>query len=167
MVQKVKNSYFRICCIVIFFMSSCTYFETKKISSEVFLEEEINSINWKDVDQYPVFAPCEHLVDKSNQKLCFESTLTTRIHSFINSKHMVTHRDLNDTVKVGFLITKTAEISVTNIIIDSILGATLPQLENWLVESMDSIKVIAPAYKRGIPVNTEFTLPIVLKTQEL
>lgn len=148
-------------------MSSCTYFETKKISSEKFLEEEIKSINWKDVDQYPVFEPCGHIVEKANQKLCFESTLTTQIHSFIQSKNIIIHRDLNDTVKLDFLVTKTAEISVTDIKLDSVLQVTVPQLENWLVESIDSIKVVAPAYKRGIPVNTEFTLPIILKTQGL
>ena len=167
MLQKVKNSYFRICCFVIFIMSSCTYFETKKISSETFLEEELKSINWKDVDQYPVFTNCEDISDKLTQKSCFESTLTTQIYQFINSKNIIANRDLNDTVNLDFLVTNTALISVTNIEMDSLLGAAFPQLEKWLLESIDSISVVAPAYKRGIPVNTEFSLPIVIKTQGL
>lgn len=163
----MKNSCFRICCFAVFIMSSCTYFETKKISSETFLEEELKSINWKDVDQYPVFANCENISDKLTQKSCFETTLTTQIYEYINSKNIVANRDFNDTVKLDFLVTNAAHVSVTNIDIDSLLLEAFPQLEKWLLESIDSISVVAPAYKRGIPVNTEFSLPIIIKTQDL
>ena len=45
--------------ILSLFFYSCEYFETKKISSETFVKDEIKSINWKDVDQYPIFKNCE------------------------------------------------------------------------------------------------------------
>ena len=47
------------------------------------------------------------------------------------------------------------------------LGATLKTIEQLSYIQIDSISVVAPAYKRGIPVNTEFSLPIVIKTQGL
>jgi hypothetical protein len=34
-------------------------------------------------------------------------------------------------------------------------------LKQWILESVDSMKLVAPAYKRGIPVATYFALPIV------
>ena len=54
-------------------ISSCQFFETEKISTETFLKEEINAINWKDVDRYPVFKECEGISDKLETKSCFET----------------------------------------------------------------------------------------------
>ena len=49
---------------------------------------------------------------------------------------------------------------------DSLTKAELPRLEETLRKKIDSIALTAPAYKRGIPVKTKFTLPIVLQTDD-
>ena len=72
--------------ILSLFFYSCEYFETKKISSETFVKDEIKSINWRDVDQYPIFKNCELVSNKEQQKSCFESTLSSYIYQSINSK---------------------------------------------------------------------------------
>ncbi len=157
--------------IVIFLLlclaSSCQFFETEKISTETFYEEELKSIDWKDVDQYPAFAQCEAYSEKLAQKSCFENTLSSRIHEFINTKKVSAARPLNDTVKLKFSVTKEADLSVLKIQMDSLLRTEFPLLEEWISESIDSIEVVAPAYKRGIPIKTQFTLPIVIKTGDL
>ena len=42
-----------------------------------------------------------------------------------------------------------------------------PLLPRWIEESIDSLHPVAPAYKRGIPVATQFVLPIIVKTNSL
>lgn len=157
---------YRLFLIVFFFLAtSCQFFETKKISTETFYEEEIKSINWKDVDQYPAFKDCEKFTEKNIQKTCFESTLTSHLYNSISSKNIIARHRLQDTITLKFSISKTGELRVTKIEIDSLLEVDFPMLKQYILQSIDSLPTVAPAYKRGIPVNTTFVLPIVFQTQ--
>ena len=150
--------------LLIIGFTSCQFFETEKISSETFLNEEINSINWKDVDQYPVFTECEHFTEKLEQKKCFETTVTSRLYKSILSENMLVTRDMHDTLLLEVTVNEKGKLSIVNIVADSVLTAQLPLLEINIKRSIDSLQPIAPAYKRGIPVRTTFILPIVIKT---
>ena len=140
------------------------YFETKKISSETFVKDEIKSINWKDVDQYPIFKNCELISNKEQQKSCFESTLSSYIYLSINVEETVVTTDLNETLTIDFMVDKKGKLMITSMIIDSLISAQIPLLEKNIKKAMDSIQPIAPAYKRGIPVKTSFQLPLEIKT---
>ena len=159
----MKRWLFYFLCII--GISSCRYFETEKISKETFLEEELKSITWNEIDQYPVFLECENLIEKIAQKSCFESTLTSHLYQAIPSEEIKVSDDLNDTVKVYFSINNKAKLSISEIKMDSLTKAHLPLLETWLLESIIDVSLIAPAYKRGIPVETNFILPVVIQTK--
>lgn len=147
--------------------TSCQYFETEKVSTETFYEEELKTINWNDVDQYPVFKACDSLQLKEAQKACFEKTLATHLCKTISSKHIIAMQSIfGDTVQLQMAVSKRGELSVENMEMDSVVQQEFPELQNWLLQSIDSIKIVAPAYKRGIPVATKFTLPIVFNTTE-
>ncbi|MFT4698915.1 MAG: hypothetical protein ACI9SJ_002073 [Flavobacteriaceae bacterium] len=150
-------------CVIGF--SSCRYFETEKISKESFLEEELKSITWNEIDQYPVFLACENLIEKAAQKTCFESNLTRHLYQAIPSEEIKVTDDINDTVKVYFSINNQAELSIIEIKMDPITKAHLPLLETWFLESIKDLSLIAPAYKRGIPVETNFILPVIIQTK--
>ena len=148
--MKVKN------CLVLVVLSvlipSCQFFETEKISSETFLKEEIKSINWKDVDQYPVFLNCESFTEKKQQKNCFENTLSSHLYQVINSEN--------------FLVDEKGKLAIASMKIDSLLKVQIPSLAANIIEGIKTLQPIAPAYKRGIPVKTTFKLPLVIKTSD-
>jgi len=148
-------------------LTSCQFFETEKISKETFYEEEVKTIDWKEVDQYPVFKECETISEKGLQKSCFENTLSSHLYHTLQSKKAVTLHPLNDTLRLEFSVSKDAELTVTDIEIDSTVTKELPLLKDWLLQSIDSIPLVAPAYKRGIPVRTTFSFPIILRSQDL
>ena len=150
--------------ILSLFFCSCENFETKKISSETFVKDEIKSINWRDVDQYPIFKNCELVSNKEQQKSCFESTLSSYIYLSINVEETVVTTDLNETLTIDFMVDKKGKLMITSMIIDSLISAQIPLLEKNIKKAMDSIQPIAPAYKRGIPVKTSFQLPLEIKT---
>jgi len=152
--------------LVTLLATSCQFFETEKISSETFYDEEIKMIDWKDVDQYPIFKSCESLSEKKAQKDCFENTLAAYLFEAVTSNKDMAIKDLNDTVYVKFSVSEKGQLSVKSIDMDSLTKAELPRLEEKLRKKIDSIVLTAPAYKRGIPVKTKFTLPIVLQTGE-
>jgi hypothetical protein len=147
------------------FLVSCQFFETEKISSETFYEEELKAINWEDVDQYPAFSVCDEFTEKKEQKQCFETTLGRIVHQTIESKNIITGQDINSTVLLAFNISNTGEISNLNIEMDTVVEKEIPLLRQWLIESIDSLPQVAPAYKRGIPVKTKFILPLVINSE--
>ncbi|MBT4919077.1 MAG: hypothetical protein HON09_06375 [Flavobacteriaceae bacterium] len=150
--------------ILSLFFCSCENFETKKISSETFVKDEIKSINWRDVDQYPIFKNCELVSNKEQQKSCFESTLSSYIYLSINVEETVVTTDLNETLTIDFMVDKKGKLMITSMIIDSLISAQIPLMEKNIKKAIDSIQPIAPAYKRGIPVKTSFQLPLEIKT---
>lgn len=144
--------------------TSCQFFETEKVSSEEIYNQEMETIDWKDVDNYPAFSNCENFLEKPEQKECFINTITTQLYKSISHEDMVAVRDVYDTVKVNFEVSSRGELSIREIKMDSLLEKEFPNLEKWLLESIDSLQLVAPAYKRGIPVKTQFTLPVIIKT---
>ncbi|MBT8276764.1 MAG: hypothetical protein KJO39_11510 [Bacteroidia bacterium] len=152
---------------LLFITTSCQFFETEKISTETFYEEELKTINWNDVDQYPVFASCEQFSDKNEQRDCFSRELISSLSQAAWDSAIGLHQELHDTIWLRIDVSETAELKVREIQIDSALMRTYPLMKQALLDRIDSVKLIAPAYKRGIPVRTEFSLPIVVETESL
>jgi len=139
--------------------------ETEKISSEEFLEEELRSIDWNEVDTYPVFPDCDESQDKITQKECFESTLLSHIENHLLNKEMVSSQSLSERVLMMIFVNDAGVISASEIVMDSIVNTELPDLKFWLDQSLKTLPKTSPALKRGIPVTTQFTLPVVIETE--
>ena len=149
---------------ILILATSCQFFETEKVSSEEIYKEEMETIDWQDVDNYPSFANCQNAMEKPEQKECFINTISSQLYKSISHADMVAVRDVYDTVKVKFEVSSKGELSIREIKIDTLLQKEFPNLEKWLLQSIDSLQPVAPAYKRGIPVRTQFTLPVIIKT---
>ena len=54
---------------------------------------------------------------------------------------------------------------IDSVEIDSMVTHHLPKIRTWIQESVDSLPKIYPASKRGIPVATNFKLPIVIEAE--
>lgn len=144
--------------------TSCQFFETEKVSSEEIFNDEIKTINWKDVDRYPSFPECENNLEKQDQKDCFINTVTTHLYQAISDGNLIAAREINDTVEVDFEVDSYGNLSIRNLRIDSLIQKDFPHLRMKILNSIDSLQPVAPAYKRGIPVKTKFTLPVIIKT---
>lgn len=148
---------------------SCQFFETEKISTQTFYEEEIQTINWNDIDQYPVFVHCEDFSEKKDQERCFTSTLLNVFMKAVEdqvSENML-NVSIQDTIFLTLNVSEKAKFSMQKIEMDSLMIRIFPFLKEALLGRVDSLQLRAPAYKRGIPVKTEFTLPIVITTEDL
>jgi len=150
---------------VVLLCTSCQFFETEKLNTETLYQEELKTIDWKEVDQYPVFSNCENFSEKSAQKNCFERSLAKQIHQAIQRRNIRTVHTLHDTIVLQLEVSKNATIRAHHIEVDSVLFSEIPLLKEWILASVDSMSLVAPAYKRGIPVTTSFALPIVFTTE--
>ena len=148
-----------LCCV------SCQYFDKKKVYAEDIVEEEIKTINWNDVDQYPAFVECETLQDKQERKQCFEATLSNHVTTFFANQNIVVSEDIQDTLILKIAIDKEGELALKASKMDSLTKAQIPMLDSLIHQSLVSLPKIFPAIKRGQQVDTEFTLPIVISVQ--
>jgi hypothetical protein len=144
---------------------SCEGIITQKKSSEEFLEEELKTITWDDVDTYPLFEGCNENDSKGMQKKCFENFIHNHINRHLNQEQLISTTPISDTLMISLQLNANSELSVLGIEGDSLTFSTFPELKERLSESLNSLPRAAPALKRGVPVNTQFTLPLVIKTE--
>lgn len=150
--------------LLVFFivLTSCDYFQAKKVSTEQLLEEEMQAINWNDVDDYPTFSDCDSATTTQEKKTCFENHLYELLTSHLANQKIVVTEDVSDTVVLKIHIDKTGQFSIKNIDMNALTREQIPQLDNVLRHSFDSLPKIYPAIKRSQQVATEFSLPVIV-----
>ncbi len=142
---------------------SCQYLEKKVPSEQELLDKQMKEINWNEVDEYPSVADCEKLTDATQRKQCFFDFITTAIQQKLATDTLAMMFPELDTIEVRVTVLPNAtlefnpefpkdSVAYDTIKIDSILRARL----------VDFPKV-NPALKRGIPVKTQFVLPVIIK----
>jgi hypothetical protein len=155
-----------IAATILLLATSCNYFETTKVDSEDLYKQEIETISWDEVDQYPLFAVCDETANKQVQRVCFKQQLSKSILDNLAAKKMQVNAPINDTVTLELNISNTGKIKITNIVVDSITNRRLPDIAMWLQEGIEKTPTVGPALKRGIPVETSMTLPVILKNKK-
>lgn len=152
-----------ICIFVLFLLlSSCEYFNVKKTSSDVYLNEELQTFNWNEVDTYPKFTTCDSIITKHQSKTCFQSIITKHILNALEDENLVVTQDIKDTIIIEFKISDKGKLTLLDTRIDSVTIQVIPNIKNLISESLDSLPDIFPAIKRGQQVTTMFSLPIIV-----
>lgn len=151
--------------LVFLFFNSCQYFDKQIPSEKELLQKELKSINWKEVDEYPSVVDCEKIEDKKQRQQCFFEVLTQLIQEKLSVDTLSVLYPELDTIEVKVTVFPNAtmqfdpqfpkdSVAYDTIKIDSILKARLVDFPK-----------INPAIKRGIPVKTQFILPVILKVE--
>lgn len=146
-------------------LSSCEYFEKKKISSEEILSEETRELNWQEVDQYPTFEECRDLMESEAARACFGNKVASYFYARLEAKQPVVTETINDTLYLYLRISEKGIPAIDSMEIDSLIVQQLPEIRTWLEQSVDSLPKIYPASKRGIPVVTTFKMPVVIRAE--
>lgn len=151
--------------LLLILLQSCQYFEKQVPDEKELLEKQLKEINWNEVDEYPSFSDCEKLTEVAQRKQCFFERLTMEIQDKLAVDTLSTLFPELDTIEVKVTVFPNASmkfepqfpkdsVAYDTIKIDSILRARL----------IDFPKV-NPAIKRGMPVKTQFVLPVIIKSE--
>ena len=149
----------------LFLISSCQWFDQKVPDKDELVNKRLEEINWKEVSSYPSIADCDEITDKEQQKECFFESMIKLVQEKLDADTIAVLYPELDTINVKVTVFADSRLefeprfeqdSVTynKAVIDSILKSRLvnfPQIE--------------PAQKVGIPVTTQFSLPVILNVE--
>lgn len=128
------------------------------------VNQEMLTIDWNDVDNYPLFESCDETISKRGQRECFESELLKHFLTTLQEFEFVIDPKVNKTVLVDFLIDHEGKVSVLHIEKDKKIDVLMPEFNGIVSQSLKNLPPLAPALKRGIPVNVKFRIPIILNS---
>ena len=133
---------------------SCNQDKFKKIDAESIAEKELLSINFDEVDRFPLFKACDETASKVQQKECFQKNLHKWLKPHIDS--LVYETEKADTIQLFVSVNANGKLNCDSL--NSKL-AIKDQMKTIFTNSPE----IYPAQKRGIPVKVSFQLPLILK----
>ena len=143
---------------------SCDLFVSKEKKAQNLVNQELLTIDWNDVDNYPLFETCDEMQSKTSQRECFEKELLLHFSTTLKRFEFVIDPKTNKTIIVDFLIDQEGEITVLHIEKDRSIDDQMPEFNGIISQSLKNLPPLAPALKRGIPVNAKFRIPIVLNS---
>lgn len=158
--MKLHIIFFVFCLVVM----SCNEVTPKKLDPDRIVEEELQSINWNEVDSYPTFQQCDSLTDKS-QENCFKNTISTHIYDYLARQQLIVTEDVSDTIELRIQIDKKGMAKLVELNLKDRTRELLPEIDSLFYNSIKMLPKIYPAIKRGQPVTTQFQLPVVITIQ--
>lgn len=148
---------------IIFFIgilfSSCNFFKKKEIINPIVID---TVINYNTIDVFPLFPNCDSIPSLAKQKICTQIKLSQYIYASLSKFEITTSKVVNDTIMIQLKIDNSGKSHLTSIKSPEIIKEEIPKLDSVIKEGIDNLPLLKPAIKRGIPVSTEFSLPIVI-----
>lgn len=145
--------------------TSCQWFDKRVPSKDDLLEKELKAINWDEVDEWPSAKICDTIADEEAKRACFFQFLTDTIHQRLASETLKISYPELDTVEVKVTVMPDSTVHFQSRLSDT-AKRTRRSIDSTLLARLDSFPKVIPALKRGLPVKTQFVLPLVLDVQK-
>ncbi len=149
--------------VLLFFTVSCKKYLFKKSDDNSLTKTEDDTINYSSLDAYPLLPECVNITNRILQKDCFYKQLTSRIQITLNENLIEINQNFQDTIWVKINVNSLGKTRVKTIIVSDAVKEYLPKLDSVLYVSIGKLPILKPAIKLGIPVTSEFSLPILLQ----
>ncbi len=146
------------------FFNSCQYFDKQIPSKEELLQKELKAINWKEVDEFPSFSKCDSVSNKEQNKNCFFEYLTQLIQERLSFDTIGVLYPQLDTIDVKVTVLPNSTLKFEPQLNDT-LSYDKPKIDSIIRARLVGFPKVNPAIKRGIPVKTQFILPVILNVE--
>ncbi len=150
---------------LILHLQSCQYFDKKVPIESDLLNKQLKEINWKEVDQYPSVVECEKLTDEIQRKQCFFQFITSSITQKLNVDSLSVLFPKLDTLNLNVTVNSNATILFQPLFPKDSVGINRIKIDSILKVKLINLPQVNPAIKRGIPVKTQFILPIIINSK--
>jgi len=146
---------------------SCQYFEKKVPDEKELLEQELEKINWDEVDEFPSVLQCDTIKDAEIKRQCFFDYMTQTIQERIGIDTLRIEFPEIDIFSVKITINTDSSLQFeTQYTNDSIALAVKTKIDSILMSRLSDFPKVEPAIKRGVKVKTQFLLPVIVKMEK-
>lgn len=135
-------------------------------SEKELLDKQIKEINWKEVDEYPSIIDCEKLTDADQKKQCFFEFLAATIQQKLSVDTLRVLFPKLDTIEVKVTVNPDASMQFEPQFPKDTVAYDTIKIDSILRVKLVDFPKVNPAIKRGIPVKTQFVLPVIIKTEK-
>lgn len=150
---------FRVISLFLFILvsTSCEYFNLNKKPQ---LQKVDTIIDFSSVDVSPSFAICDAIIEKVAKTNCFRTTIHKHISESLAKHNIEVKQPVNEAIQVEVLIDNKGGVTIQKVISSDLVNAVIPSLDSILRISLANLPTLFPAIKRGIPVATQYQIPI-------
>ncbi len=146
-------------------LAGCKNFETQKLSSKELVDQELKQIDWKEVDRYPTFVVCQDYNSQEEVARCFAKVISEEIYKNLQQREINFKDSITEKAWLFISISEEGKTQLDSLQQSAKLQESLPNLKDWLQVAVRDLPKVYPAQKRGIPVATNFRLPIRFETE--
>jgi hypothetical protein len=132
-------------------------------SEKELLQKELKAINWNEVDEYPSIVDCDMIDNKKQRQQCFFEVLTRLIQEKLSIDTLFVLIPKLDTIEVKVTIFPNATMQFEPQFPTDSVVYDRTKIDSILKVRLVDFPKINPAIKHGIPVKTQFILPVILK----
>ncbi|WP_075341057.1 energy transducer TonB [Tenacibaculum agarivorans] len=157
------NVKFSICFLGLIVCFSCDYISGKVNTSDSIANDTI--VDFSTVDVSPWFKECSELLEDEKTN-CFRTNVREKFTEELKLHDISSEQFINEVVTVILIIDKEGNMQVQDIDLSELIQEQIPQLPDVLDDIVANMPKLYPAIKRGIPVTTQYKLPINIKTKE-
>lgn len=151
--------------LLLILISSCQYLGGEVPSKKELLDKELNAINWNEVDEFPSFSECDKIKDERLQKQCFFEFLTQTIQEKLTSDTLATLYPELDTIEVKVTVFPNSIMKFEPQFPKDSTAYDTIKIDSILQSRLVNFPKVNPATKRGLPVKTQFILPVIIKSE--
>ena len=152
--------------ILIIFCTSCTYFSSTQNNRNPTENSLDTIVDFSSVDVSPSFSVCDSLLEKTKKTNCFRTTIHQLITKKLSDNQLTSEDFIDEIITVHLFINSKGTIVFKELQSSERIKKKFPKLDSLLKISVESLPKIYPATKRGIPVTTQYQLPIRIKLKE-
>lgn len=148
--------------ILLALTSSCQYFDKQVPDEEELLKKRLDEINWKEVTTYPSVPECDAILDKELRKECFFSSMTRLVQEKLSTGPIEGVNGKADTIKVRVTVFPDGSIQFEPQFPDGDTLYDKIKTDSIFKARLADFPAVEPAQKEGVPVKTQFILPVIL-----
>ncbi len=141
-------------------IQACNWFTPKEVLRDQYVHAELQSIDWQSVDQFPLFNSCDETATKQSQQQCFERVLNEQLSEIISRMSMEEKLEISGSFSLSIQVNDQGDILLLDLINDVFSEEITAYLMTEFSKDFSRIKQLRPALKQGMPVATQYQIPI-------
>jgi len=122
-------------------------------------------VDFSSVDTSPSFSDCDSIIEKEPKTRCFRNTIHKSIAKQLQEYTFELDTVIDEEINVFIKIDAKGMPILVQMETSNAVTVQLPQLDSLLRTAIENLPKMYPAIKRGIPVETQYQLPIKIQLE--